>query len=78
MAKKELRIPHDQISDSQTITKRNEEIFKEHGMSIHTHEVDGLEDDHKKGVRILKVRNVKYFDLGRRSGHQLGRKMERS
>ena len=65
MAKRELVIPHDQISDPQTITERNEQAFKEAGLDMHRHEVDSLEDDFKKGVRILKVRNVKYFDLGR-------------
>lgn len=61
MAKKELVIPHDEISDPQKITQRNERLFKAHGLDIHKNEVDELVDDHKKGVRILKIRNVKFF-----------------
>lgn len=61
MAKKELRINHDDISDPQTITRVQAEKFKEAGLDMHRHEVDELVDDHKSRVRILKIRNVKFF-----------------
>lgn len=61
MAKKELRIPHQEISDPQTITQRNIRAFKEAGLDIHRHEVDELYDDHSTKTRILKVRKVKFF-----------------
>lgn len=62
---KEIVIPHSEISNSQTITDVQERIFKDHGVDMHKNEVDRLEDDHKKGVRILTVRNTKYFDVGK-------------
>jgi len=65
MAKKELRIGFDKIDDPQTITETNVKLFKENGLDIHLHEVDELVDDHSTRQRIYKVRNVRYFDLGR-------------
>jgi hypothetical protein len=65
MADKEIAIPHSEIADPQTITQVNIEKMAEKGLDIHRHEVTGLEDDHVKGVRHLKVRNRKYFDMGR-------------
>ena len=58
---KEIRIKHDEISNPQTITQRNEQAFKEHGLDIHQHEVKELIDDHAKGERIYKIKNTKYF-----------------
>jgi len=58
---REIRIPHDQIQDSQTITKVQERIFEEHNLSMHRHEVDGLEDDFDKGERILTVKTPRSF-----------------
>lgn len=58
---KEILVDHNEISDLQTITQVNIRKFKEVGLNIHTHEVESLEDDHKKGVRILKIKNTKYF-----------------
>lgn len=65
MAKKELRIGFDEIGDSQTITERNVKLFKDAGLDIHKNEVDSLIDDYSTRQRIYKVRNVKYFDMGR-------------
>lgn len=67
MAKKELRIPFSAIKNPQTITRRNVAEFKKHGLDIHRHEVDELVDDPATKTRILKVRNIKYFDMGRKS-----------
>ncbi len=65
MAKKELRIPFSEIEDPQKITQRNVQAFKENDLDIHRHEVDEIVDDHSTRTRILKVRNIKYFDMGR-------------
>ena len=68
MAVKELRIPHSEISNSQTITDVNERKFKEAGLDMHHDELTGEEliDDHDKKIRILKVRGRRTFiDLGR-------------
>jgi len=63
---KEITIDHKEISDTQTITDVNIRKFKEHGLDIHQHEVKELVDDHAKGKRILKIKNTRYFDMGRR------------
>lgn len=68
MADKEIIIPHDEIGNSQTITDVNIRKFKERGLDIHKHEVVDLTDDHSKGVRRLKIRNVKYFGPWRHRG----------
>lgn len=67
MSRKELRIPFDEIKKPDEITQRNIRAFKENGLDIHRHEVDEIVDDTSKRTRILKVRNVKYFDMGRKS-----------
>ena len=67
-AHREIVLPHGELADPQTITGRNIRAFEEAGLDIHVHEVDEVIDDQQRGVRILKVRNVKYFDMGRRSG----------
>lgn len=61
MAIKEWHIPFDEISDPQKVTQRNVEEFKKHGENIHTLEVEKIEDDHEKRVRVLRVRPRKYF-----------------
>ena len=61
MAKKELRIGFDKISNPQTITRENIRLFKEHGLDTKKNEVDEIVDDHSTGQRIYKVRKVKYF-----------------
>lgn len=58
---REFRIPHEEIKDSQKITAATEAHFESHGLDIHRHEVEHLEDDFKKGLRILRVKNRKYF-----------------
>lgn len=65
MARREIRIPFDEIADPQTITQENVKLFKDNGLDIHLNEVDEIVDDHSTRQRIYKVRNVKYFDLGR-------------
>ena len=58
---KEIVIPHAEIRDNQTITPVMERKFKEQGLNLHVNEVEAMDDDHKKGVRRLKVKNTKYF-----------------
>lgn len=58
---KEIRIPHEQIANSQTITTVQEQIFEEHGLNMHRNEVDSLVDDHDKKVRILTVKTPRTF-----------------
>lgn len=67
---KEMRIPHADISDPNKVTQRNIEEFKRHGLDIHRHEVIELHDDHKRGERVLKVQDRKYFDLGKGNGNK--------
>jgi len=67
MGVKEIRIPHNAISDSQKITDVQERAFKEHGLDMHRDEVTGEEivDDFEKKVRVLKVKKRRtYFFLG--------------
>ena len=58
---KELIIPHSEIKDNQTITGVMERKFKEQGLDLHVNEVEDMQDDHKKGIRRLRVKNTKYF-----------------
>ena len=67
---KEIRIKHSEIKDSQTITPVMEGKFKEQGMDIHRHEVEKLEDDHKSGERVLKIKNTQYFTIGNVPWHK--------
>ena len=62
---KEIRIPHDQIANSQTITPAMERIFKERGLDLHRHEVEKLEDDFDSKERVLRVKNRKIFVMGK-------------
>jgi len=58
---KTIRIPHQQISDSKTISSVQEQIFKENGLDIHKDEVLTMDDDMKRGERILGVKTTLYF-----------------
>ncbi len=62
---KELVINHDEINNPQTITQVQARKFKEAGLDVHVNEVESLEDDHKKKVRRLRIKNTKYFFLGK-------------
>ena len=52
---KEIRIPHNKIQDSQSITPVMEGEFKKRDLDIHQHEVEKMEDDFKTGERVLHV-----------------------
>ena len=58
---KEINIPHSEIKDNQTITQVMEQKFKEQDLNLHVNEVEDMQDDHKKGIRRLRVKNTKYF-----------------
>ena len=60
---KELRIPHEAIANSQTITAEMEQRFQEVGLDLHRHEVESLEDDFRKKERILRVKTTRYHFL---------------
>ena len=62
---KEIIIDHAEIQNPQTITEVQERIFKENGVDMHVNEVDSLEDDFKSKKRVLKIRNTKYFFMGK-------------
>ena len=61
---KEIIVEHKDIANSKTITNVMENIFKATGLNIHKDEVEILEDDHRKGIRRLQVKNTKYFSVG--------------
>lgn len=65
---KEFRVAFDKISDPQKITQVNREEFKSHDVDMSQHEVKELVDDHQKQERIYKIKNTRFFDMGRRSG----------
>ena len=68
MAVKEIRLPFEKISNSQTITDVQERAFEEVGLSMHRDELTGEEliDDHDRKERVLRVRGRRTFiDLGR-------------
>ncbi len=57
----EIRIKHDKIKDSQKITEVTDRALKDNGFDIHRHEVTNLEDDFKKGERILQVKGERLY-----------------
>lgn len=61
---RELKIPHDRIKNSQTITQEMERIFEGQGLNLHVHEVEQMDDDYRKKERILRVKTTKYFFQG--------------
>lgn len=66
-SRKEIVIDHERLRDPNTITPITQKAFKDAGFDIHRDEAT-TEDDHGKGKRVYKIRNVRYFDLGRKSG----------
>jgi len=63
-SRKEIVVDHSKLRDTNTITQVTEKAFKDAGFNIHRHEAQ-TEDDHSKGKRIYKIKNVKFFDMGR-------------
>jgi hypothetical protein len=56
----EIKVPMEKIQDSQQITPVMEQVFKDNGVDIHTHEVKNISDDFNRGVRVLDVKATKY------------------
>lgn len=61
---REFRIPHDERDTPQNYTAKMERAFKEQDLDLHRHEVESMEDDFNKKVRVLKVKNRKIFIMG--------------
>jgi len=62
---KEIVVPHKDLADPQTITQVNEKMFKDHDLDIHVNEVQDITDDFERKVRRYKIKNTKYFDMGK-------------
>ncbi|RMG00046.1 MAG: hypothetical protein D6726_11985 [Nitrospirae bacterium] len=60
---KEIILKHDDIRDPDTITQVTEKAFKDAGLDIHRHEVESLEDDFDRGVRVLQVKAKQFFTV---------------
>jgi hypothetical protein len=60
----EIRVKHDEIRDNQTIRVVLENHFKARGLDLHINEVEEFEDDFKRGERVMKVKNTRYFPMG--------------
>jgi len=58
---KEIRVPHGTINTVKKITPEMERVFKEHGLDLHRHDVEKMEDDFGTKERILTVKTRKYF-----------------
>jgi hypothetical protein len=39
--------------------------FDKCGVDLHRHEVTHMEDDFKKGERVVKVKSTRYFVMGK-------------
>jgi hypothetical protein len=58
---RELRLEHDELGNSQTITRIMEEKFQEAGLDLHMNDVLELHDDFDSKERVLKISTRKYF-----------------
>ena len=67
---KEIILDHKNIQDPQTITQVTKEAFESKGLDIHTHEVEDIDDDFRRGKRRLRVKNTKYFAIGNVPWHK--------
>ena len=65
---KTITIDHKEISNPHTIADVQARKFKEAGVNINVNEVQSLNDDHKRGRRVITVKNTKFFDMGRGRG----------
>jgi len=61
---KTIRLQHDRISNPQSITEETTKAFRHNDVDIHTHEVTSIEDDFKRGERVLTVKNTQYYSVG--------------
>jgi len=63
---KEFRIGHDKLRNSQTVTQVMADEFKKRGLNTKVNIALDVIDDPAKRQRIVKVKNTKYFDMGRK------------
>lgn len=61
MADKEISLPFDRISNSQTINKVVADEMKQRGLDIHKNECSDMVDDHSQQRRIYKFKSRKFF-----------------
>ena len=61
----EILVKHSDIEHPDKITQEMVKKFKEKDLDLHVNEVTDLEDDFKKGVRRIKVKNTRYFFMGK-------------
>ena len=71
---KEILIDHDKIQDPQTITQVVTNEMKARDLDVHRHEVEVIDDDYKKGVRKLRVKNTMYFQVPELPWHKASSK----
>lgn len=63
----EIRIDHDRINDPNRVTSEVAKAYREHGLDPKVHIPLDVQDDPHRKQRIIKIRNTKVFDMGRRS-----------
>jgi hypothetical protein len=61
MMPRELRLKHDELGNSQTITQIMEDRFRREGLDLHKNDVLELIDDFDTKERVLKVKTTRYF-----------------
>ena len=61
---REIKLPHAKLKTGHDCTVTTEQAFQGQDLDLHVHEVEQMDDDFKRGVRILKVKNTKYFFQG--------------
>ena len=61
---REIRIPHALLKTGHDCTVQTEERMKSEGLNLHVHEVEQMDDDYRKGERVLRVKNTKYVFMG--------------
>lgn len=66
MGDRVVKIPHSQISDTKTITQATTKAMEKEGLNIHVNEVSNIDDDFKRGERILTVQKQgdMFFGIG--------------
>lgn len=63
---REFRIDHDKLSNPQTVSKVMDRAYQEQGLNKQVNIPLDVIDDPSKRQRIVRVKNTKYFDFGRR------------
>lgn len=58
---REIKIAHDKLNDPHQTTVETERAFQGQDLNLHVHEVEQMDDDFKNGIRIIKVKNTRYF-----------------